>query len=104
MGHSVSGESDRTSREIERIRADIDRLKSDLRMLGGDVRGAVGGGVEQARDFASDSARSAIRHLRQSGEFVERQVAEHPLISISVALVAGVAAGALLMRRNSNCD
>ncbi|MFN9992091.1 MAG: hypothetical protein ACK54H_02005 [Phycisphaerales bacterium] len=104
MGDSIGCDSNQTTRELERLRTDLERLRADLRTLSGDVRGAVRSGAEYARDVAKEQADDALRKLRKSKEFVETSVAEHPLISISLALAAGVAAGALLTRKDSSCD
>ena len=104
MGGSTGLDSEKTVREMDRLRADLERLKGDLHALSGDIAGVMRNGADHAKDFARNSAESTLHKLRKSKEIVEGSVAEHPLLSISLAIAAGMAAGALMMRKESKCD
>jgi ElaB/YqjD/DUF883 family membrane-anchored ribosome-binding protein len=61
--------------------------------------GAAGPRVQEARERAEASLRSAREHLEGAGRDLDAQVREHPWAAVGIAAGIGLVAGILLSRK-----
>jgi ElaB/YqjD/DUF883 family membrane-anchored ribosome-binding protein len=80
-------------REIDRRKADLRQLRSDVSTFGGDAARAARAGVRESMNAAGNRARAAA-------EVVEKQVSEHPYLSLAAAFAVGLALGVRVTRRD----
>lgn len=80
-------------REIDRLKADLRQIRSDVSTFGNDAMRAARTGVGEGLRAAGGKARAAT-------EVVEKQVSEHPYLSLAAAFALGLALGVRVTRRD----
>jgi ElaB/YqjD/DUF883 family membrane-anchored ribosome-binding protein len=96
--------------EMEKLKAELEKMRSDFAGLAGALKGAGAAGAEEVKDSAAHMAASvkeqivhALHEAREKGkasvEAVEKQVGEHPLVSLLAAFGAGFLVAKLLDRK-----
>lgn len=107
--------NDPVTKDYEALRNDLKTLRSDVAAL---AEALVASGKQRAnaaKDSAVDEARrrleqissqtqAACEHGRQVAETVERQVAQHPCRSLSIAFSAGLLVGLVLKWIFGSCQ
>ena len=71
----------------------------DVAQFGGRARKALDDTAHRAGEFASDIADEAVTRGRKAGQYVVREVKEHPVATIAIGAAVGVLVAAILMRK-----
>ena len=102
--------NDDTRSEVEQLKNDLKAVREDLATLGKDVVSATKTSVHSASEAAREEARKRLGQLgdawdgakdtgRAAKHDVERQIEQHPLAAVAIALGVGLVIGKLLDRR-----
>lgn len=90
--------------DIGQLRADIDNLKQDIQAMAADMKTLNGSMVDNAKAAVADRAQRAGDKVkdgvRTAHDAADRNIAEHPLAAVAIAIGVGLAAGTLLNRRH----
>jgi ElaB/YqjD/DUF883 family membrane-anchored ribosome-binding protein len=97
-----SGEEEALKDEIAQLKADLARLRDDLRAdaraVARDAGGVASSAGAVAKDRVREAVESAIAGSKEDIERLERQIKDHPLASIGIALGVGLVVGALFAK------
>lgn len=77
-----------------------DRVVGDMADFADKAKRALG----DAGDFASDMSNKVARGGKKAGQFVVREVREHPLRTLAIGAAIGAVVAAVIMLRNKSDD
>jgi len=100
-GTAVQSETQSFKSNVQGLGDDLGHVKDDIVGLGHDVAHTARSGVAAARAGASHAVDAVRERGDEAVEALKHQVSSRPLVSLGVALGAGVVLGMLLFRPRS---